>query len=195
MPSTIWIPALLLFAAAAFGTLGLVLTWEVVRDWLEQRTVKRQLVDLVAADHRGPGDQEDGESHLLRKEAAGVAVDEGWAATIRSLPGVRASLALLEQADVGWSPLTLYLLMFGAGAAVGGVALTVWQSDALLLGRGHRLSAALSVSAQTAEVDRRPVRARTSRGAGSTDPCHSRRSSFDGGVEDGRGRRPGARVG
>lgn len=128
VPSTIWIPALLLFAAAAFGTLGVILIWEVVRDWLQRRAVRRQLVHLVATEHQGQGDQED---RLLRKQAAEKANNEGWAASARSLPGVRASLALLEQADVGWSPLTFCLLMFGAAAAVGGVTLTL--SGSLLL--------------------------------------------------------------
>ena len=133
MPSTIWIPALLLFAAAAFGTLGLVLVWEVFRGWLEQRAVRRQLAVLVATDDPGGADQ-DQEDRLLRRRTAEAANDGGWAASARRLPGVQASLALLEQADVSWSPFTLYLMMFGAAAAVGGVALTL--SGSLLISAG-----------------------------------------------------------
>lgn len=130
---TIWIPALLLFAAAAFGTLGVVLFWEVVRDWLEQRAVRRQLASFVSTESRRPtedGKEEAGDSGLLRRREGDLAT-QGWAAALRDLPGVRGSLALLEQADVRWSPLTLYLLMFGAASATGGVALTV--SGSLLL--------------------------------------------------------------
>ena len=131
VPSTIWIPALLLFGAAAFGTLGVVLIWEVVRDWLEQRAVRRQLVDLVADNRPGQADQEDS---LVRRQTTEAANDSGWGAAARSLPGVRASVALLEQADVGWSPLTFFLLTFGAAGAFGGVALTL--SGSLLISVG-----------------------------------------------------------
>lgn len=127
MPETIWIPAILLFAAAAFGTLGAVLVWEVVRDWLEQRAVRHQLASLVGT----AGAKKAADSGLLRQREDDLAVHEGWAAALRELPGVRGSVALLEQADVAWSLLTLYLLMFGAAAATGGVTLTV--SGSLLL--------------------------------------------------------------
>lgn len=125
MSPTIWIPALLLFGAAAFGTLGVVLFWEVVRDWLEQRSVRRQLAHLLSTDTIQGVEREEGRSDLLRRQDSDSAVDESWGATVRRLPGIRGSLALLEQADVGWSPATLYMLMFGAAAGLGGVALTV----------------------------------------------------------------------
>ncbi|NNF13729.1 MAG: type II secretion system F family protein [Gemmatimonadetes bacterium] len=134
MPQTIWIPALLLFAAAAFGTLGMVLFWEVVRDWLEQRAVRRQLASLVTpAGRRSPDERKgtSGGSKLLRTGEDNLASDDSWGAAVRELPVVRGSLVLLEQADVKWSPLTLYLLMFGAATATGGVTLTI--SGSLLL--------------------------------------------------------------
>lgn len=131
MPSTIWIPAVLLFGAAAFGTLGVVLLWEVVRDWMEQRAVRRQLAELVGAPERQSAEEDDERSRLLRRRASAVTDGGGWVAAFHALPGVRGSVALLEQADVSWSPLTLYLLMFGAASATGGVALTVSGSLAL----------------------------------------------------------------
>lgn len=127
MPQSIWIPALLLFAAAAFGTLGMVLFWEVVRDWLEQRAVRRQLASLVTPGGKvGTEDQGSGRSRLLRPRDQELTSDEdSWGAAVRDLPGIRGSLVLLEQADVSWSPLTFYLLMFGAATATGGVTLTL----------------------------------------------------------------------
>lgn len=127
MSSPIWIPALLLFGAAAFGTLGIVLVWEVGREWWEQRAVRRQLDTLIVSPDLLPTDGEKRPSPLLRREDP-RGQDEGWAAAFHSLPGVRATLALIEEADIGWSPLTFYLLSFGAAAAMGGGALTVSRS-------------------------------------------------------------------
>jgi tight adherence protein B len=123
VPSTVWIPALLLFCAAAFGTLGVVIISEIARDWWQQRAVRRQLNSLLLSVEEPPRDASDTQRHVLRQHGA-ERVD-GWGAAFRSLSGVRASVALLEEADVNWSPLTFYLLTFGCAAAIGGVALTL----------------------------------------------------------------------
>jgi tight adherence protein B len=129
LPSTVWIPALLLFGAAAFGTLGLVLVWEIARDWWEQRAVRKQLNTLLLAVEERPLSAE-AEQHVLRRGGTDT-FEDGWGAAFRSLRGVRATVALIEEANVNWSPMTFYLLTFGSAAALGGVALTI--SGSLLI--------------------------------------------------------------
>lgn len=130
MPSTSWIPALLLFAAAAFGTLALVLFWEILRDWWERRTVQRQLQTLVG--QGGPENPSGARSRAdLRQRSTDDEEDAGWLAAIGTLPGVASSATLLEQADVDWSPLTFFLLMLGAAVGVGGSAFII--SGSLLI--------------------------------------------------------------
>jgi tight adherence protein B len=130
LPSSTWIPALLLFGAAAFGTLGLVLVWEVVRDWWERRMVRRHLDTLLLAVGGSPAVDAEQRANLLRRPRPG-APGAGWGAAFRDLPGMQTFVALLEEAHVGWSPLTIYLLTFGSATAVGGMALTV--SGSLLI--------------------------------------------------------------
>jgi tight adherence protein B len=130
LPSTVWIPALLLFGAAAFGTLGAVLLWEIIRGWWEERAVRRQLDSLLlSVDQPGTG-RTDRQQHVLRR-GGGQPLEPGWGAAFRSLRPVQTSAELLEKADVKWSPLTFYLLTFGCAAALGGGVLTV--SGSLLI--------------------------------------------------------------
>jgi tight adherence protein B len=129
LPSNVWIPALLLFGAAAFGTLGAVLVWEIVRDWWEERAVRRQLDSLILSAGRPVSDKSDADRHL-RRSTPDIA-EEGWGAAFRSMRGVRASVGLLEEANVNWSPLTFFLITFGSAGALGSVALTV--SGSLLI--------------------------------------------------------------
>jgi len=123
LPSTVWIPALLLFGAAAFGTLALVLVWEIVRDWWEQQAVRKQLNALLASGG-APGRKISEGERVLRRRAA-EPLEAGWAAAVRGMPGVRTVVALLEESGVTWSPATFFLLTLGSAAAVGGVTLTV----------------------------------------------------------------------
>ena len=67
LPSSTWIPALLLFGAAAFGTLGLVLVWEVVRDWWEQRVVRRHLDTLLQSLDGAKSVDAEQRANLLRR--------------------------------------------------------------------------------------------------------------------------------
>jgi tight adherence protein B len=123
LPSNVWIPALLLFGAAAFGTLGAVLVWEIARDWWEERAVRRQLDSLIVAAGRPRPDKSDADRHLRR--GGPETAEEGWGAALRSMRGVRAGISLIEEANVKWSPLTFFLLTFGSAGALGSVALTV----------------------------------------------------------------------
>jgi len=129
VPSTVWIPALLLFGAAAFGTLGLVLLWELTRDWWEDRAVRRHIDELFLSAGQPRAKGGDRGQHLLRKAPA--AAEAGWGAAFRSLGGVRQTVALLEEADLKWSPLTFYVITLGCAAALGGAALTL--SGSLLI--------------------------------------------------------------
>jgi len=122
--STVWIPALLLFGAAAFGTLGLVLVWELVREWWEERAVRRHLDALLLSVGGEEARRSQQRRHMLRRPGS-ESLEQGWGSAFRSLRGVRASIALLEEANVKWSPLTFYLLTLGCAIALGGVALTV----------------------------------------------------------------------
>lgn len=124
--STVWVPALLLFGAAAFGTLGLVLVWELAREWWEERAVRRQLDALLLSVGEEEALHSQQRRHMLRRP--GSEPLEGWSSAFRSLRGVRASIALLEEANVKWSPLTFYVLTLGSAIALGGVALTVTGS-------------------------------------------------------------------
>ena len=124
LPSSTWIPALLLFGAAAFGTLGVVLVWEVVRDWWEQRTVRRHLDTLLLSVGGAQATDAEQRATLLRRPKSGTR-EEGSGAALSGLPGMATVVAILEEAHVKWSPLTFYLLTFGSAAAVGGLALTV----------------------------------------------------------------------
>jgi tight adherence protein B len=129
LPASTWIPALLLFGAAAFGTLGVVLVLEVLRDWWDQRAVRRQLDALMLSVDGPAAEKSRSSAGLLR--SSGNPVDKGWGAAFRSLRGVRATIALLQEADVNLSLLTFFLITLGSAAAVGGVALTV--SGSLLI--------------------------------------------------------------
>ena len=128
VPSTVWVPALLLFGAAAFGTVAFVLLVEIIRDSWEQRTVRRQLAELVGPTRaRNPGKEKEG-GQLVRRGPSFGEDQETWATTLRSLPGVRGSVTLLEEADVGWSPLTFFLLTLGGCVALGGSTLIMTSS-------------------------------------------------------------------
>lgn len=132
MTSTVWLPALLLFVAAAFGTLALVLLLEIVREWWEQRAVRRQLGELMGSkDVDGRNPTRHTRDGLIRQSSGDS--EEKWAATLRSLPGVRGSLSLLEEADTDWSPWTFFLLMVGASVALGGTSMILTGSVFLSL--------------------------------------------------------------
>jgi tight adherence protein B len=122
LPATVWVPALLLFVAAAFGTLGVVLVWEIFRDWWEERAVRRQLDTILLSIDEPRTDE--ARRHVLRR-GGNQSSAQGLGATLRGLRAVQAVVALLEEADVKWSPLTFYMLTFGGSAALGGLALTL----------------------------------------------------------------------
>jgi tight adherence protein B len=76
------------------------------------------------------GEESDRRQRLLRRNAPASA-ETGWSGAFRGLRGVRETVALLEEANVKWSPMTFYLITVGCAAAVGGAALTL--SGSLLI--------------------------------------------------------------
>lgn len=112
MPQAIWLPAVLIFAAASFGTLTLVFGWEGIRAWSRRRKVLRRLKPTVRSDvPRGDAS--------LRRARSGSRL---------GLPGTQSIDVLLSQAHVSWSPQTYLMITLGAAAGVGGFALLITRS-------------------------------------------------------------------
>ena len=102
-----YLPAILVFAATAFGTLAVVLVIEVVRTSMRRRSVLRRLE---------PTPQSSGEAtpELFRADGD---------PTTRLPLGVRRDAELmLRQAGLKWAPESLVILMLGIGFCVGLVA-------------------------------------------------------------------------
>ena len=116
-----FLPAILVFAAAAFGTLALVLLLEAARSAMRRRSVLKRLDPTTQT-----GDESTPELFRVDNRKAG------------RLPALLAGLGMpdaalrLRQAGLSWSPQTLLLLMLGLGTASGG---TVWlATGSILLG-------------------------------------------------------------
>lgn len=106
-----FIPAAMIFAAVAFGTVAIVLTVELLRGTRRRRTLTERLQELEAdlaesATTNTPG--------ILRSEAPLPRLLE---AAFARLPRLRDLALTLEQAQLGWSVQTFLLLTLGGGVA------------------------------------------------------------------------------
>ncbi|UCC23949.1 MAG: type II secretion system F family protein [Gemmatimonadales bacterium] len=119
MDISIGLTAVLVFSAAVFSTLAVVLTWEVFRDWLTRRQVAKRLEPVMTQldrDERGTSDD------LIRQFQDS---DGFFAELARSLPGVERTKALIREADVEWRPETVLLMATGIAFGLGAAAYLV----------------------------------------------------------------------
>jgi tight adherence protein B len=120
-----FIPAILIFAAVAFGTISLVLLAELLRSTRRRRTLTERLQELEAdlaeaAPTTAPG--------ILRSEAP---LPRSLEAAFARVPRLRDLALTLEQAQMGWSVQTFLLLTLGGG--LGGVLMALAMSGNFLV--------------------------------------------------------------
>jgi tight adherence protein B len=117
MSMSLGLTALLVFSAAVFSTLALVLVWEVVRDWIKRRQVAKRIEPVLSA---VAGPEEGASNELIRHFHGGG----GTIADIaKSLPGFLRAESLLREARVDWRPESLFLIAAGMAVGVGGATL------------------------------------------------------------------------
>jgi tight adherence protein B len=123
MPASTWVAAGLVFTAAVFGTLFLVLVFEGVRSWSKKRRVARRLRPVVLElDHDFDGSS----SPIIRERSE---EDLGLGAALASrLPLVRDLSALLQQAGLDWSVTSFLAISLGLAVAIGAAAAVVSPS-------------------------------------------------------------------
>lgn len=129
-----WLPALLVFLAAVFGTLSLALVWEAVRDWVRRVRTRRRLDRVVGEGFASP---ERGE--LIR----GASADQGVLRRIAAgLPGLGRIDALLDQARIDAGADTFLLMTLATAAGLAGAA-WILGAPLLVVGLAAALGAAL----------------------------------------------------
>ncbi len=111
------VPAVLVFAAVAFGTVSLVLVWEAFRGWLRRRQVLRRL-DPVVSEAIDPVT-----GRSLRRAPAGSS-----GGVLGRFPGSTEVELLLTQAGLDWAPQTFLLLSLGLALGLGGAVLVLTGS-------------------------------------------------------------------
>jgi tight adherence protein B len=103
--------ALVAFGIIALGIASLALLWEGLRQFGRQRTIGRELRKL------SDPDREEGLGDLLRERGPD---DPNWLEPLLlKLPRRQDMRHFLNQADIGWSVGTFFLLTLGMAAAVG----------------------------------------------------------------------------
>lgn len=129
MTSETWIPVLLVFSATAFGVLALILMWELFRDLLRQRTLRKRVTEVMG-DHSSSAPKKKKEGRLMR---TGGDAEPGDLRTAipTDLPLLRGLPVLLERSDVGWDGATFLTITVGCGFGV--AALVFLISGSLLL--------------------------------------------------------------
>ncbi len=113
MQTSSWFAAGLVFAAAAFGTLFLVLVWETFGGWLKRRQVARRLRPVVL-DVSQAGDS--GTSVVRRPDEENLGVS--WVVVSR-IPILRDMAVMLRQAGLTWTVPTFLLTSLGAALSIG----------------------------------------------------------------------------
>jgi len=117
MSISLGLTALLIFSAAVFSTVTLILGWEVYRDWTKRRQVAKRLEPVIAQVEQGEGGRA---NELIRHFQGGT----GTLADIaQGLPGIRNVENLLREARVEWRPESFFLMSAGLAVGVGGAAL------------------------------------------------------------------------
>jgi tight adherence protein B len=121
----VWLPAVMVFLAAVFGTISLALLWEAIRDWVRRIRARRR-IETVIGETVVAGE---GGALIRQRDEGGFLVS-----LARSFPRLRGLRALLTQARVEIG-VDSFILISVATAV--GVALAAW-----LLG-AHPLLASL----------------------------------------------------
>jgi tight adherence protein B len=117
MSISLGLTALLIFSAAVFSTVALVLGWEVYRDWTKRRQVAKRLEPVIAQVEEGGGGAS---NDLIRhfQSHGGTLAD-----IAQGIPGIRATEKLLREARVEWRPESVLLISAGLAVGLGGATL------------------------------------------------------------------------
>jgi tight adherence protein B len=108
---SVWVPAVLVFIAVAFGTVALVLVLEAMRAAIRRRDVTRRVDELMTGGDLVPGRER---RELFRQEEEEPSALE---AIMARSPQLRDIPLLIEHAGVGWSPSTFVILSLGIAVA------------------------------------------------------------------------------
>jgi tight adherence protein B len=107
-----WLPALVVFLAVVMGVVSLAFLTESLREVRRRRDFRKQLESVTG---REPGSTTVIDKALLRETHGDqTPVD----AILGMLPQVRDLRALLEQADLNWTPTTFILMSIGLAGAL-----------------------------------------------------------------------------
>ena len=121
IPSSMLLPALIVFLAVALGTISLVLLWE----WFQEQQRKRQMVDQLRSLAEDPTADPRVRSSVFRS----AVLESPWLRPIVSrVPQLRDAQFMLQQAGLTWSLQTLILSSLGMALAVGSMMLVATQS-------------------------------------------------------------------
>lgn len=125
------VPALLVFAAFALGTLALILSGEVLRTWWRRRRVRERLEPLL--------DEVAGATSPILMAERSLSGVEKLAARFAPMRDLRVTL---ERAGLGWAPASFLLGSVGLALAVGLAFLVVSGSLllSLILGLGSGIA-------------------------------------------------------
>ncbi len=115
MIDPIWVPAILVFLAAIFGTLALALVSEGLRNWHRRRQIAKRVKPVL----RGTKRRNPGVHDLIRSGGKGGG-PLGFLLSVT--PGRPKLVSLLDQARVNWSPETFLILGLGMGFTFGATA-------------------------------------------------------------------------
>ncbi len=113
-----WIPTILVFVAAAFATVAVVLVLEGGRAWYRRRDVTRRVDDMLTGRADLPADATGSLFRERRPEAGGLEL------LVARLPKIRDVPVLLEHARSTWSMNTFVFLTIGLAVAFGLAAMT-----------------------------------------------------------------------
>ena len=95
------VTARLIFSAAVFSTMAIVLGLEVYRDWTKRRQVAKRLEPVIAQVEEGRGGAS---NDLIRHfQSDGVFAD-----LAEGIPGIRMTENLLREARVEWRPESVF---------------------------------------------------------------------------------------
>jgi tight adherence protein B len=115
-----WIPAALVFAAVALGTVAFALLWEGVAEWRRRRDVVDQLRSFTA-----PGGGDAASATLIRSAKA---VEARWFQPIAArVPQLSDIGQMMHQAGLRWSAQTFLLITLGLAGGLGFAALILFR--------------------------------------------------------------------
>src|ERR687897_3321117 len=112
IPSSMLLPALIVFLAVALGTISLVLLWE----WFQEQQRKRQMVDQLRSLAEDPTADPQTRSTVFRS----AVLESPWLRPlIARVPQLRDAEFMLQQANLTWTLHTFIVSSAGMGRLVG----------------------------------------------------------------------------